>query len=87
VKSALTGFGLLALLAAGQATAGASMDRLGERTNAWTMAALATDAAVAPDSTYRLDWQKQLLSFQLEFARSLRVPTDPVQTGSISQAR
>lgn len=87
MKSALIGFGLLALLAVGQATAGDSVDRLGERTSAWTIAALATDAAVAPDSTYQLEWQKQLLRFQLEFARSLLVPTDPVQTGSISQAR
>lgn len=87
MKSALTGFGLLALLAAGQATAGDNIDRLGERTGVWTIAALANDAAVAPDSTYQLEWQKQLLRFQLEFAKSLLRPTDPVQTGSISQGR
>ncbi len=61
----------------------------GERTKVWTTAALATRPAISPEASYPLDWQRELLAFQLAYGRSLLTTddqsSDPITTGSIQR--
>ena len=61
--------------------------RLADREPVWTVAALSNRPTPAPTADqYQLEWQKELLAFQLAYGRELADLPDTIETGSVTAA-
>lgn len=59
---------------------------LADREPIWTLAALSNHPPAAPATDrYQLEWQKELLAFQLAYGRELVDLPDPIETGSVTE--
>jgi len=84
VKHILVGM-VLATCAVSPALSDDQRGTLVDRQSVWTVAALGDHPPPAPTvDHYQLEWQQQLLAFQLAYSKVLADRPDMIETGSVT---
>lgn len=82
----------VAILGMQPTLAAESLDaNVGQRLSQWTKVAVAIEPTPPSPQNYRLEWQRELLAFQLSYSKRLvkeqMTSIDPIETGSINKYR